>query len=391
MRREAAHTPGWRGLAACLLAAVTVTLVAFMLPWPDAADAPGPVSYRVSLLSDGPLGDIHAVVTEHDRRIRLFDSNSLEPVAEIATGYGALVVARPSARQLIVSDALEPEGERILVLDAERRLELVATLPLTSRLSPTVYFPGMVLSRDERYLAVLLAYVRTPEERACTAGPCRAEFGVRLFDLAGMPIDHGTVDLPRGCGFPMVRAAGRGFVAACTDTGDVFLIEPPSPPGGPLIASTPLRIETAMWLGTMRRLQFATMDAAGTVWALRPDGVLIARRADGTSIDHRVLPQGTAPHYLGAFERDADRLVVPFRGSETDTRFAGYVVVRLPEARVEATVRVVADFLAPTAGDRVLTIRDGRLATRDLLTGTEVASQQLRDFQPSDVYLVPWR
>lgn len=151
------------------------------------------------------------------------DARSGAVTAKIESSHSVTVLQRPSAGQLLISDATKlsaddgilNEGTRLLIFDLEDGLKLIREFSIPDRIRYTIYGQPLALSSAED----AVFYIRdlpNPSAAGCMAGDWRAcnEISVVRVDLESAT-ETGSAVLPTGC-FPTIRGApDGGVIAAC--------------------------------------------------------------------------------------------------------------------------------------------------------------------------------
>ncbi len=213
-----------------------------------------------------------------DNRLELFHPETGEWMATIRTSTAPMVVRRPSAGQLLVSDYRRfPRGdgtfdirERLLVFDMADELKLLREISIPSRASYIFYWPGgFGLSGDERYLFYLDS--DTPDVESFRVPGLRwLALDLEHPDASAIPIETAAP-----CDWPITPGPGSTAAVSC---------------GGPtLISGAGEVIEEGA--STQTGVPFRTED--GTLGAISThDGRVEALRATGERGRAHALPEG---------------------------------------------------------------------------------------------------
>jgi GNAT superfamily N-acetyltransferase len=330
-----------------------------------------------------PLVKLHATLlptgaAQSRARVDLIRNGDGAKVAQVEVpGTQLIVLKRPSLKHVLVSqrmwdaDAGRPSSS-LLILDAARGLDLIATVVLPERYASTVpLFSGAALSSDERHLFYAV-YSRSDSDD-CSAGRGRPEicdlWSIGILDLDSAIASNAaalrTVALPLACGAPVITPTRQGTtVVTCRMLPNVYHIDA----SGSVLASAALGIPE-------RANQFASLEPSNGFGFLRSDNSLAVMSwrgtvsyRDGSSLSSvRVLPPGMALDPGGAAYILEDGQVLVTITTSPSESVTGYVVFD-PE-RLVITDQVstgAADTLSLlSAEDRIVAVirSDGMLAT----------------------------
>jgi hypothetical protein len=147
-----------------------------------------------------------------------------EVVADIRVpGNYLMSLKRPSANQLLIVRHRwdSPTKSELLILDAANSFETVHQLETPNASGYTVYVgTSFVLSSDEQSAF----YVMHAREENCDGGRECDISSVGVIDLEEAEF-VGSVEMPRGCGAPvLVPTAESSVVASCRTTGDISVV-----------------------------------------------------------------------------------------------------------------------------------------------------------------------
>jgi hypothetical protein len=306
-----------------------------------------------------------------ESRVDLRDVRTGGIVGSVDAGYRPMVLVRRNAAELLVSSGIDRDtdkGFRKVTQVYDLRgysLELKRTIETPDRINCTTYCQPMVLSRDEQYV-YYGARTTAPE---CGAGGdasvCDVHSVVRI-DLDGAGATE-TVELRRGCGVPILAAAGEsGALVVCrgqypVNGGWATVIEPGAQPRILDFATS--------------RLQVAHVTAAGEVLVIGEGGAVIKEDAQGRRTTANALPTGlgfgTRVFYYGSLDLGDDRLFLVFDNADfgSHDRKYGFVVFDTRAMQIEGHGRVPEALTYLPNGDSIYVLRDGRIDVLDLTTG----------------------
>ncbi len=335
--------------------------------------APGAASSAPMVLIVTPVDDLRS-----SPAIKIYDSLTGLERASIDAGNSPVALARSAEGSIVVSDR-QADGSfgRVFTLDVSTGFSASSIVGVPSRVGYSSYQPAMVLSSDEKFLAVRQVLNRE-EIDACQGGGVDLICDDNRFlfvDLDTMSIT-GEITLEQGCGGHSAVPSQGGFVVVCANSGYVAEVSP----RGDILRETDFSALPGMQLNPVRRnpawLTFAAaIDGQFVVY--RTDGLMIAE--DGTSA--RVIPEG---EFIDEwFSLPGDLLVARLR---IPTR--AYVVFDMRTFEVLGLHEVPGlTSIAPAGGDQIWTLSDGVVQLRNVMTGA--ISEDVQIEVGENAYLLP--
>lgn len=295
-----------------------------------------------------------------EAKIQWFDVASGTITAELDISHSATAFRRPSAHELIVSDALKArpddgianQGTRLLIFDMSDSLTLKSTLDLPNRSRYVFYGMPVVMSADE----TKMLYVRYDYDQG--APGCSKEawqncdlFSLVPINLSGAPSLGAPVSLPAGCRPGVFPSGPSHFVAVCQDQsahildGDLRLIK--TIDLGPYAAQH--ADKHGEWLAVP---VFGYERGAGDFVGVFADGEAVRLDPAGRATAQiRVLPDGAwvagRPQAYGEM-----RIAIPFKWERTLAGIDGVAIVDVDALRLDRqfTFSQVQDLQVATDG-----------------------------------------
>jgi hypothetical protein len=300
-------------------------------------------------------------------QISIVDADSGLLAATLNVGISPLILIRDSTNELLIVDSSPGSfTSRIYLLDPLDGFTASEVLTIEDRADYKSYFPNMVLSSDDRYLAVKQLSLRD-DIAACQGGGdgllCDNN-AFAIVDLDEWAIS-GAIALPQACGQHSAYPDEiGGFVFVCS-TGYVAQFTP----AATILAEVDFSDIADSQLQPNMRQPTALMFAAvvdDQFIVYRSDGMMI--REDGTAV--RAVPEG---EFIDEwFLLPGDRFVARFR-KPTE----GYTVFDLRSFEVIATHYIPLDSIAPAEDGSIWTLSDGVAVLRDAESGEVVSEVQV--------------
>ncbi len=295
-----------------LLGELTAVVLAFVLvaaaaPADDGVEPLPPEGWSVTLSDDyEPVDFVIALRQGGDDRIELLHPWTGAWMATIRTSYGPMVVRRPSAGQLIISDLLQtprPDGGidsqwRVLIFDVTDGLALVREFPIEFRVGYKIYWPGSFgLSGDGRYL--FYRDHRMGEDSKFCDGPGSACDETRwvAIDLEDPGAEHRRIITTNSCGSSIIPGPDDSAMVSCGAT--------------VRIAGTGEVLEEAR--GSGLGVPFRASD--GTLGSVSATGAVSARTPSGDRLTARALPPDS--QLMQSYAAPDGRILLAYRTRAT--------------------------------------------------------------------------
>jgi DNA-binding CsgD family transcriptional regulator len=300
--------------------------------------------------------------------------------AKITVGYGPWGLVRHSTTELLLSFGTGSDSLRstLVVLDLAT-LTVKYEVWMPDRAYATVYFPGMTLTENERYL--FYAAVVSPRNR-CTAadmagapagtdGHCDRTF-VGTIDLGSAEPAAILAPIPKvNCGFgrpsPVIGTIGY---LTCVD-GATFAIDARQPSVATEILSSvgrPNEIDPGL-SHNLANIVARVRGDDGLPGYLFSSGRFRMYDAAGDYQEYAALPDGRSLWYLGVLPA-GDRLVLVHR-SRQEQVLTGVAVFNWRTGRIERDIALDPSIAATLADDSTLLtiLEDGSFERVNLVSG----------------------
>ncbi|MBI2765517.1 MAG: hypothetical protein HYX53_06345 [Chloroflexi bacterium] len=301
-------------------------------------------------------------------RIELRNKQSGALMASVRTSFAPLVLARPAANQLLVADFVRdedrdpPEKSRLLVLNLEGDLAVSQIVELPARAGYAVYYPGMLLSADERYLYYYALENRDALPFCSNGGDAQVcdRVSVRTVDLDHPELPPVAVTLDQGCGtISMAQAGASGAWVACGSSSTVSLVSP----SGRILRIVDFDIQ----LSSDQDSEFGhnvprivnVFSSGALVGVLVEDGTYRVSSVDGTIVSYAVVPRGFVLARRGQAQEVDSRtalLSIVEPGGRSSNGISGVVRFDLVTGEIIEVVDVTAVSVVQ-AGDQYWIIR----------------------------------
>ena len=259
-------------------------------------------------------------------------------IGQIETSFSPMAVWRESTQELLVSEAFAGFRGRLTAFDLTDRLKPKWEIELPGRIEYNVYWPGMALSKDERYLFYQThTYEDSAACRASRNGPACSFYGLGLVDLAVSPPVRSELVLPRDCGVAGLNRFGQaGVTITCTQSSrmlvlgsDHRVVTEVSPGAALPNDPRPNRPSTAL---TQALMAYERSD--GSIGVLLGSGDFWVLRDGRLAEQVRAVPEGAFVLSVGQLDSANELAAIPYRSGSSQTA-AGVAAFNVETLRIE--------------------------------------------------------